>query len=121
MRWPGAAAVLGSAGTPASASGSTSAPPGTPPQPVLSAPEAAPLVPANYLETSGLYEAPTVDPWRPRPVETRRPDHMGGDRGLTTGPEAVDAAVTAGGTTRVIRLPDRKCQSDQNRAGLAAR
>jgi pectinesterase len=103
-RWLAASAaligVLGATAAPAAANGSPQIPPGTPTRPILSAHEAAPFVPANYLGWSGLYAAPTADPWRPRPIETRRPDFVVGRHGLATVQEAVNAAVTAGGPAR---------------------
>ena len=103
-RWLAASAavlgVLGGTSAPAAASGSVPAPPGTPTRPVLTAQEAAPFVPASYLGWSGPYAAPVADPWRPRPIETRRADFVVGRHGLATVQEAVNAAVTAGGTAR---------------------
>jgi pectinesterase len=72
--------------------------PGTPSRPVLSRAEAAPFVTANYWRFSGPYASPVIDPWRPRPIVTGRPDFV-----VRNG-EAVQAAVNAayrlGGTTR---------------------
>ena len=96
VRWLAAAAVMIGAGVP----GPEQVPPGTPTRPVLSAQEAAPFVPANYLGWSGPYAAPVRDPWRPRPIETRWPDFVVGGTGPATVQEAVNAAVTAGGTGR---------------------
>lgn len=78
--------------------------PGTEARPVLSAAEVAPFTEANHLRWSGTYAAPTVDPWRPRPIETpRRPDFVvGTGHGAThdTVQKAVNAAFAVGGTRR---------------------
>src|SRR4051794_8870682 len=76
--------------------------PGTATRPILSAAEAAPYVPANYLGYSGEYAAPVADPWRPAPIATpRHPDLLvGGRHGFATVQEAVNAAYRAGGTKR---------------------
>jgi pectinesterase len=75
--------------------------PGTATRPILSAAEAAPYVPGNYLGYSGEYAAPVADPWRPAPIATpRRPDLLVGGHGYATVQEAVDAAYRAGGTKR---------------------
>ncbi len=103
-RWMTAAAVLigvlGVSAAPARAGGPAQAAPGTPTRPVLSRSEAAPFVPENYLGFSGTYAAPVADPWRPRPIQTRRPDYVVGPRRIATVQEAVNAAFTAGGTAR---------------------
>jgi pectinesterase len=88
-------------GTAAQAAPSVQTAPGTPTRPILSAAEAAPFTPENYWRWSGLYAAPTVDPWRPRPIAKARPDYVvGGRRGLPTVQDAVDAAYRDGGTIR---------------------
>jgi len=76
--------------------------PGTATRPVLSATEATPYIPANYLGYSGEYTAPVATPWRPAPIATpRRPDLLvGGGHGYATVQEAVNAAYRAGGTKR---------------------
>jgi pectinesterase len=74
--------------------------PGTVTRPVLSRAEAAPFVAANYWRYSGLYAASTVDPWRPPPIATPRPDYLVGGHGLTSVQDAVDAAYLAGGAAR---------------------
>jgi pectinesterase len=76
--------------------------PGTATRPVLSAAEAAPYTPANYLGYAGTYAAPVADPWRPAPIATpRRPDLLvGGRHGYPTVQAAVNAAYRAGGTKR---------------------
>jgi pectinesterase len=87
---------------------STQVAPGTPARPILSQAEVAPFTPANYLGWSGLYTAPTADPWHPRAAFARhgRPDFVvgavAGERGVThtTVQAAVNAAFTAGGTDR---------------------
>jgi len=88
------------AGTPAWAGAATQTAPGTVTRPILSAAEAAPFVPDNYLGWSGAYAAPVADPWRPPPIATRRPDFVVGARGFETVQEAVNAAYEAGGTAR---------------------
>jgi pectinesterase len=93
MTAAGAALVAALAGTPAAA-------PGTATRPVLSAAEAVPFRPGNYLGYSGTYAAPVRDPWHPRPIRTARPDYVVGGRGLATVQAAVNAAVRAGGTAR---------------------
>lgn len=107
------AAVAGLAGTAAwiPPAWAGSAAPGTATRPVLSAAEAAPFVPANYLGWSGEYTAPVADPWRPAPIATRRPDFVvrpsagspsaGSPAAVFTSvQEAVNAAFQAGGTRR---------------------
>jgi pectinesterase len=87
---------------------STQTAPGTPARPILSAAEVAPFTAANYLGWSGLYTAPTADPWHPAPAFARhgRPDFVvgpvAGKHGVThtTVQAAVNAAFTAGGTER---------------------
>jgi pectinesterase len=75
--------------------------PGTATRPVLSAAEATPYVPGNYLGYSGAYAAPVADPWHPAPIATpRRPDLLVGGHGYATVQEAVNAAYRAGGTKR---------------------
>jgi pectinesterase len=92
------------AGTPAAAAGRHDPgrpAPGTATRPILSAAEAAPFRPENYLDFSGPYAAPVRDPWRPRPIVTARPDYVvGGRHGFTSVQGAVNAAVRAGGTAR---------------------
>ncbi|HEY0536341.1 MAG TPA: putative acyl-CoA thioester hydrolase [Actinoplanes sp.] len=72
--------------------------PGTPSRPVLSPDEAAPFVAANYWRFSGAYAAPEIDPWRPRPIVTGRPDLV--VRNGEAVQDAVNAAYRMGGTTR---------------------
>jgi pectinesterase len=96
----GAAALVALTGTGAHAAPSVQAAPGTATRPVLSRAEAAPFTADNYWRWSGLYADPTVDPWRPRPIATARPDYVVGGRGLATVQDAVDAAFVGGGTTR---------------------
>jgi len=100
VRWMTAAvaAVGVLAATPAWASAQGA--PGTTSRPILSPAEAAPFTPENYLGFSGPYAAPVADPWRPRPIVTRRHDFVVGGRGFSTVQEAVNAAFTAGGSTR---------------------
>jgi pectinesterase len=82
--------------------------PGTMTRPILSAAEAARYEPANYLGWSGLYQAPTRDPWHPDGVHLARvrPNYVVGPTmaisGVThtTVQAAVNAAVTSGGTAR---------------------
>jgi pectinesterase len=76
-------------------------------RPILSPAEAAPYAAANYLGWSGLYAAPTTDPWYPGPIlATGRPDFVVGTsveaHGAThtTVQAAVNAAFAAGGTGR---------------------
>jgi len=99
-RWMTAAlaAVGVLAATPAWAA--APAAPGTTSRPILSPAEAAPFTPDNYLGFSGPYAAPVADPWRPRPIVTRRHDFVVGGRGFSTVQDAVNAAFTAGGSTR---------------------
>jgi pectinesterase len=87
-----------SAATPAQA-GERPAAPGTTTRPILSATEAQPYVPRNYLGFEGAYEAPVANRWHPAPIATpRRPDFLAG-RGITI-QEAVNAAYRAGGAER---------------------
>jgi pectinesterase len=68
-------------------------------RPILSRAEAARFTPANYLRWSGTYAAPTADPWRPKPITVpNRADYVVSP-GQTV-QQAVNAAYTAGGTTR---------------------
>ena len=99
-RWMAAAAAAASVlvGTPAWAS--APAPPGTTTRPILSRAEAAPFTPDNYSGWSGPYAAPVADPWRPQPIKAGHPDFVVGKRGFASVQEAVNAAFTAGGTTR---------------------
>jgi pectinesterase len=104
-RWVTAAAAtltLLAAGPPAGAHGHTAAqtPPGTATRPILSRSEAARFVPENYLGWSGPYAAPVADPWRPKPIEARRPDFVVGPHRFGTVQQAVNAAFEAGGTAR---------------------
>ena len=99
-RWTAAAVVIGVLGAPAAPAWAGGHAPGTPTRPVLSKAEAAPFTPENYLGSSGPYAAPVADPWRPRPIETRRPDFVVGPRRTATVQQAVNAAYTAGGTAR---------------------
>ena len=96
-RWTAAAVTLAVlTGTPAWAG----APTQTATRPILSAAEATPFVPDNYLGWSGPYAAPVADPWRPPPIATRRADFVVGAHGFETVQEAVNAAYVAGGTAR---------------------
>src|SRR2546429_2778893 len=61
--------LAGSAGAHAR---SAQTPPGTSARPILSAEEARPYLPDNYLDWSGPYATPVRDPWRPGPVLTPR-------------------------------------------------
>jgi pectinesterase len=87
---------------------SVQTPPGTTTRPILSSDEVTPFGPANYLGFSGLYSAPTVDPWRPRPISVGaiRPDFVVGPTvGVdgathTTVQTAVNAAFRLGGPAR---------------------
>ncbi|MEU4239827.1 putative acyl-CoA thioester hydrolase [Actinoplanes sp. NPDC026619] len=74
--------------------------PGTPTRPVLSSAEARPFTPESYFRRSGLYAAPVVEPWRPKPIATGRPDYLVGGHGFATVQEAVNAAYRAGGDAR---------------------
>jgi pectinesterase len=75
--------------------------PGTESRPILSSSEAAPFTEANFLRWSGTYDAPTVDPWRPKPIHTpRRADFVVGATGFSTVQAAVNAAYDLGGPTR---------------------
>src|SRR3954465_6063126 len=74
--------------------------PGTVTRPVLSADEAAPFTPANYLGYSGSYAAPVHDPWRPGPIVVRHPGYVVGAGGFGTVQAAVNAAFKAGGGER---------------------
>jgi len=76
--------------------------PGTASRPVLSPAEAAPFTPANYLGWSGLYAAPTADPWDPRWIRPAHPDFVVGGPGAaySSVQAAVNAAFVAGGTAR---------------------
>jgi pectinesterase len=74
------------------------APPGTPERPILTRAEAAPFVAANYWRFSGAYASPEIDPWRPQPVVTGRPDLV--VKNGESVQEAVNAAYRMGGTTR---------------------
>lgn len=75
--------------------------PGTEARPVLAAAEVAPFTEAGYLRWAGTYAAPTVDPWRPRPITTpRRPDFVVGAGAYATVQQAVNAAFAVGGTQR---------------------
>jgi len=98
----GAVTVAMLAGTPAWAhrNPATPAAPGTATRPILSAAEAAPFVPRNYLGWSGPYDAPVADPWWPGPIVTRRADFVVGPHGFATVQQAVNAAFEAGGGTR---------------------
>ena len=91
------AALMGGA---AQAAPSAQVAPGTVTRPILSKAEAAPFTAENYFGFSGLYESPTADPWRPRPIQQGRPDFVVGGRGFTNVQDAVDAVYTAGGTKR---------------------
>jgi pectinesterase len=63
--------------------------PGTATRPILDPSEAAPFVAANYWAFDGAYASPEIDPWRPQPIVTGRPD-------LVVRPgESVQAAVNA--------------------------
>jgi pectinesterase len=100
VRWMATAVVLAVAvGSPARAQTRPAAP-GTVTRPVLSPAEARPFTPENYLGWSGLYSAPTRDPWRPKPIVPARPDFVVGGAGFATVQDAVDAAFRAGGTAR---------------------
>lgn len=85
----------------------TDAAPGTPARPVLSAAEAARFTPEAYLERSGPYTAPVVDPWRPGHVRTVgvRPDVV--VRPGESVQDAVDTVYRLGGERRryVLLLP----------------
>jgi pectinesterase len=72
--------------------------PGTPARPILSPSEAAPFVAANYWRFAEAYASPKIDPWRPQPIVTARPDLV--VRPGETVQAAVDAAYRMGGTTR---------------------
>lgn len=83
----------------ASVPGGQSAP-GTSARPVLSTAEARPFSAANYLRWSGTYAAPTEDPWHPGRIRVpHRADFVVGARYATV-QQAVNAAYTAGGTSR---------------------
>ncbi|WP_433375683.1 putative acyl-CoA thioester hydrolase [Actinoplanes sp. CA-142083] len=70
-------------------------------RPILTATEARPYVPHNYLGFSGEYAAPVADPWRPAPITPpRRPDLIVGGPGFASVQDAVDAAYRAGGSKR---------------------
>ena len=100
--WTAAAVAVGMlAGAPAWAHpGAAQTAPGTVTRPILSAAEAAPFTPENYLGWSGLYTAPVADPWRPQPIVTGHPDFVVGARGYPSVQQAVNAAFEAGGSTR---------------------
>lgn len=72
--------------------------PGTPARPILSPSEAAPFVAANYWAFSGAYASPEIDPWRPQPIVTGRPDLV--VRPGQSVQAAVNAAYHLGGTAR---------------------
>jgi pectinesterase len=72
--------------------------PGTPSRPILSPDEARPFVAANYWRFSGAYASGEIDPWRPRPIVTGRPDFVVKNGGAVQ--DAVNAAYRLGGTTR---------------------
>lgn len=94
-----AMALPATAGTPGTAS--PQVPPGTTARPVLSAVEAGPYQPENYLGFAGTYTAPVADPWRPGPIRLpHHPDLVVGPHGFATVQDAVDAAYRAGGTAR---------------------
>lgn len=97
--------VAGLAGTSQAGTESTGnlqPPPGTASRPFLSAAENSPFTDANYLDWSGPYTAPVADPWRPGPVVPHgQADFIvGAGATYTTVQAAVNAAFTAGGTTR---------------------
>jgi pectinesterase len=114
LRWISAAGIaVAAAALAVSNIGSASAcaalsVPGTATRPILSAAEAAGFTAANYFGYSGLYTSPTADPWRPAGIKTRgiSPDYVvgvaSGVGGAThsTVQAAVNAAYSAGGTTR---------------------
>jgi pectinesterase len=89
------------------ASAGADAAPGTATRPVLSSAEAARFTPSAYLEHSGPYAAPVVDPWRPGPVRTIgvRPDVV--VRPGDSVQQAVNMAFRLGGERRryVLLLP----------------
>jgi pectinesterase len=82
--------------------------PGTAARPILSPAEAELFTAANYLGWSGLYAAPTADPWDPEWIVPRRarPDFVVGPVAgehhatHTSVQAAVNAAFTVGGTVR---------------------
>lgn len=88
--------------------GSGQTAPGTATRPILSTAEAARFTPAGYFGWSGLYSAPTPDPWRPDGIRVAgvRADFVVGSRvgmhGVThTGVQAaVNAAFAVGGSAR---------------------